>query len=159
MSTYSNDQHIDSPSYFRKVNHARVTSNPRSCDNIMRATISDLCEKPFVKVRPAFLRNPATGRCLELDAYNAELKLACEYNGLQHAVYPNHCHTNIKEFKAQQYRDEIKASMCEANGIRLIVIHHTVPKDQIRVFLQFQLFPSTLMSPSCFACTSEWSSQ
>lgn len=149
---------IDSPSFFRTVSFLRVTANPRSCDNTMRAIISELCGVTFIKTRPSFLRNPATNRCLELDAYNSDLQLACEYNGLQHAVYPNQCHRTESEFLLQQHRDKIKAEMCKSQGVRLIIIHHTVDRDSIEDFLRYQLFPSISLPPLCSTYTSDWKS-
>jgi hypothetical protein len=45
----------------------------------------------FVKIRPAWLRNTVhnTGRNLEIDCYNEELGICVEYDGQQHASYPN----------------------------------------------------------------------
>ena len=42
------------------------------------------CGKPFVSVRPDWLKNPQTGRNLELDGYNEELALAFEFDGEHH---------------------------------------------------------------------------
>ena len=46
----------------------------------------------FKKVRPSWLINHETGFCLELDGYCKQLKLAFEYDGIQHHVYPNPFH-------------------------------------------------------------------
>lgn len=148
------NNYIDSPSFYRSVNYVRVTANANSCDNKMRSIISELCGKQFTKVRPSFLRNPATRRCLELDAYNEQLHIACEYNGLQHALFPNHCHRTESEFHVQQHRDKIKAEMCAAHGVRLIIIHHTVPNNEIESFLRYQLFPCTALAPLCASYTA-----
>ena len=37
--------------------------------------------KPFPKSRPNFMFNSVTGENLELDMFNKELLLACEYDG------------------------------------------------------------------------------
>jgi hypothetical protein len=87
--------------------------------------------KPFVSVRPNFLKNPQTGRNLELDCYNDELKIAAEYNGIQHYVYPNPFHKTEEEFQKQVTRDEIKYQLCEDNGVYLITVPYTVPIEEI----------------------------
>src|SRR5579875_51770 len=38
--------------------------------------------RPFSKVR--LLRNPETGRLMEIDCYNSDLRIGAEYNGEQH---------------------------------------------------------------------------
>lgn len=49
--------------------------------------------------RPDFLRNPETGRNLELDWWCPELRLALEHNGEQHYKFPNGFHnTKPKEY-------------------------------------------------------------
>ena len=58
--------------------------------------------KKFPKVRPTFLRNPKTNRCLELDGYNKKLKLAFEYDGYQHYIYPNKFHKSYNSLSEIQ---------------------------------------------------------
>lgn len=82
--------------------------------------------KFFHSVRPEFLRSPRTNRCLELDGYNEELRLAFEYNGIQHYEFPNRFHRTIDEFKIQQENDRFKEARCRELGIDLIVIPYTV---------------------------------
>lgn len=47
---------------FRSVSHRWVEGNPHSRENTMRRILERLFGKPFPKVRPPFLRNPATRR-------------------------------------------------------------------------------------------------
>jgi len=47
-------------------------------ENECRRILQCLFLKPFPKVRPDFLRNPKTGRNLELDMYNQDIALALE---------------------------------------------------------------------------------
>ena len=49
------------------------------------------------KVRPSWLKNHETGFCLELHGYCKELKLAFEYDGIQHHVYPNPFHKSKED--------------------------------------------------------------
>jgi hypothetical protein len=76
-------QHGDPRFAFRSVSYHWINNNPRSRENTMRDALQQMFGKPFPKARPAWLRNPATGRPLEFDAYNADLKIAAEFHGIQ----------------------------------------------------------------------------
>jgi hypothetical protein len=79
-------------------------------------------DKKFVSVRPEFLRNITTYK-LELDCYCEELKLALEFQGIQHFIYDKHLHKgDINEFKKQQERDIFKKQKCFENKVNLIEI-------------------------------------
>lgn len=79
-------------------------------------------EYKFQKIRPDWLKN-ITGSNLELDYYCEQLKLAFEYNGIQHYEYTPHFHKNgIEEFNKQQEKDKLKKKLCEENDVYLIVI-------------------------------------
>ena len=68
---------------------------------------------------------------IELDGYNEELKIAFEYNGIQHYQYVKHFHNgDIKEFEQQQERDEIKKEYCLKENIDLIVIPYWIEKNE-----------------------------
>jgi len=93
-------------------------------------------QKPFVKVRPDFLKNPVTGENLELDIFNEDLMLAIEYNGAQHYHYNSFMHKNSRDrFQNQQYRDLIKKDLCQKQGITLVIVPYTVEEDDISSFL------------------------
>lgn len=111
----------------------------RTGEEETRAALTRIFGKPFIKVRPAFLINPETKRRLELDCYNEELRLGVEYNGLQHDVFPNPFHHTRDQFDAQQRRDRYKIEQCRQAGVRLVVVPHTVPRQQIEQFLRQQL--------------------
>ena len=102
-----------------------------------RRVMQQLFDKPFPSQRPDFLRNPVTGGHfnLELDCYNAELKLAVEYNGEQH-YYPNHVfHRTPQDFQKLRERDLLKSIKCDEAGVRLIIVpfvyNYTCP-DEMR---------------------------
>lgn len=88
---------------------------------------------PFEKIRPNFLRNPVTNKNLELDLYNSQLKIACEYNGEQHYVQSEMF--SKESLNSIKYRDQMKLNMCEKNGIFLIVVPYTVKLNQIETFI------------------------
>jgi len=59
---------------------------------------------------------------MHLDGYNAELKIAFEYQGKHHYEQIQYFHKNDKEFQECKKRDEYKKIMCKKNGIKLIEI-------------------------------------
>ena len=80
----------------------------------------------FKKIRPSWLMNHETGFCLELYGYCKQLKLAFEYHGIQHHVYPNPFHKSKEEFNRQRKRDEMKDRKCKRHGTTLIRIKYDV---------------------------------
>jgi len=105
-----------------------------------RRVLENLFGKKFPKIRPDFLRNPVTSspdqdNNLELDCYNDELKIACEYNGIQHDKYIPFFHKTKDSFHNQRYRDHIKRELCKKNGIFLIEVPSTVKITDIETFI------------------------
>tara|TARA_Y100000310_G_C20355206_1_gene656305 strand:- start:51 stop:719 length:669 start_codon:yes stop_codon:yes gene_type:complete len=70
---------------------------------------------------PEWLRNPETGRRLQLDGYDKNHGIAFEFNGKQHYEAQDYF-GGQKFFNRQACRDKIKNSLCEENGVVLIVI-------------------------------------
>jgi hypothetical protein len=62
--------------------------------------------------RPLWLQNPKTGKNLELDIYYPDLKLAIEFNGIQHNLL------------LQKEKDYFKKQQCIKVGIVLLSIFH-----------------------------------
>ena len=106
-----------------------------------RRVLQYLFKKPFDKARPDFLRNPVTGGSfnLELDCFQADMRLAVEYSGRQHFEYTPYFHRNKDAFTNQKYRDHMKAQMCKENGINLIVIPYTVKLQDIKWTIEKEL--------------------
>lgn len=107
----------------------------RECRRVMEM----LYNKQFPKVRPQFLRNPETGYLLELDCYCEELKLAVEYNGSQHYIWPNYTNQSHENFIKQRRRDQLKVDLCDLNGVYLISVPYNVPLDQIQDYIIYYL--------------------
>lgn len=80
----------------------------------------------FPKQRPDFLRNPKTGRCLELDGYNGDLGIAFEYNGKQHYERVEYFQKNNNQFLDQKYRDNLKRQLCMKNSVILVIVPYNV---------------------------------
>jgi very-short-patch-repair endonuclease len=57
---------------------------------------------------------------MELDLYNAELKLAVEYDGPHHYSFPNEYHATLEEFQQQHARDVLKDARCAERAVKLI---------------------------------------
>jgi hypothetical protein len=119
-------------------NHIFVSKAERECKKIADKLFN--CE--FKKIRPNWLKNPETGRNLELDLYcenvivrGISYRVAFEISGIQHFQYPNVFHKSVDEFKAQVRRDMYKAEICEREGVYLITIPYTVKLDKIGEYI------------------------
>jgi hypothetical protein len=114
-----------------KPYHNKYVSKPeRECCEVMK----ELTGLQFYSTRPDFLKNIITGRNLELDCYNHDLRLAVEYNGIQHYRYPNKFHKSKEQFEKQLIRDDMKRLLCDRNGIYLITVPYT-ESHRIKEFL------------------------
>lgn len=115
----------------------------RSCMKCKIGKSQKLCQKFFEQIlqenfetiRPHWLNK------LELDGYNETLKLAFEYQGIQHYKYsPDFFHKNgIGDFYKQQERDKLKRQLCKDNKITLIEIpyqyNYTEPDNLYKYIL------------------------
>lgn len=106
----------------------------------MKNIIEVCLEKPFIKTRSEkWNTNPYTKRPLELDCYNAELKIAVEYDGQQHYRH-NHWHQDSwKNFVNVNKRDLIKSNNCYKQGIILYRIQEP-EKNHMRLLNDFPSF-------------------
>lgn len=91
-------------------------------ENQVRHIFERLFNKPFPKCRPIPFLN---GKNLELDGFNEELKIAFEFNGIQHYRYLPFFHESKEAFQQQQQRDRAKVLWCSNNKITLFVIPYT----------------------------------
>ena len=66
------------------------------------------------------------GNKYEWDGYNKEHKIAFEYHGYQHYVYPNYWHKTEEEHIKAIQRDREKEQWAKDNNISLIIIPHTI---------------------------------
>ena len=93
----------------------------------------------FDSIRPNWLSSPLTGKNLELDGYNAELKIAFEYQGKQHYEYVSKFHKSEIDLQYQQEKDNYKASICKERGIILIIIPYMVKSFNLRAYIYKEL--------------------
>jgi hypothetical protein len=104
-----------------------------------REIFQDIFKQPFAKIRPDFLKNKKSGKNLELDGYNKDLKLAFEYQGAQHYNFTPYFHKTQEHFADQVYRDKLKQEICDEQGITLIVIPYNVPYQDLRDYIELKL--------------------
>lgn len=101
----------------------------RKMERYTKQVATTFLNRKFIKVRPDWLKNKE-GNNLELDIYNDELKLAIEYNGIQHYKYSEFFHKSIEDFNKRVEDDKLKVKLCELNNIDLIVVPYTEkPKE------------------------------
>jgi hypothetical protein len=118
---------------YKKKTPPRESKGELECKSVLENTFG----KKFVKVRPHFMMNTETGKPLELDLYNPELKIAVEYSGEQHYRYIPYFHKTYQHFVKQKERDELKRELCKKNGICLIEVPYNV--ENIKNFLIYEL--------------------
>lgn len=118
-------------------NNSRLSKGEKLC----KQAIEKIYNLPFYCVRPNFLKNPETGRNLELDLYNDSLKIAIEYSGKQHYHFPNTYHKTYQDFINQVKRDQFKVNACDANGVYLITVPYNVPLnlESIKKYIEYYL--------------------
>jgi hypothetical protein len=134
-------EHLDKPAvlddFFKKPAKLDKVAGESKGETLCRDIAQKVFGKPFVKVRPKFLKNEVTGKNLELDIYNEDIKVAIEFNGRQHYEFVPFFHKNYEDFLTQRYRDEMKKAKCKDEGIHLIEIRYdATPTDiesQIRL--------------------------
>jgi hypothetical protein len=124
--------------YFLYIQQQRKKIKPYK-EEECRKILESIFGVPFPRVRPSWLVNPKTGHNLELDCYNQSLKLALEYNGIQHYKHPNFTGQSKEEFERQQERDEIKRQECQKKNIKLIEVPYNIPTAELETFIRSKL--------------------
>lgn len=100
------------------------------CCEVLEEIVNDNVQ---VNIRPNFLKNPKTGRNLELDCYYEKkigeklVKIGLDYQGSYHYTYVSKFHKNgLDSLKEVKERDKIKKELCAKEGIILIVVPYIV---------------------------------
>ena len=140
--TWSKKQYYSIPSSSSQNNQPHRQPPRESKGEVeCRRVLQYLFKRPFHKARPDFLRNPVTGGNfnLELDCFDPELKVAVEYNGIQHYQYVPYFHKNKEAFLNQKYRDQMKRQKCKENGVVLIEVPYTIKLEGIKSFIEKEL--------------------
>jgi hypothetical protein len=89
-------------------------------EGICRLYLEAIFGKPFVKIRPAWLKHSKYN--LELDGYCHELAIAFEHNGVQHNTNVPYFHRDGSSLNKQKSRDLFKANKCRELGVKLMII-------------------------------------
>lgn len=100
-------------------------------ERLVRHTLEQLFGKPFKKHRPLWLRNPRTGRLMELDGFNPVLNLAFEYQGPQHYKVVLPFKMDKAHLERGKYRDDLKKSLCLEHGVILLEVPYTVEAQEL----------------------------
>ena len=138
--TWSHHNHYHNPTVSTKPRRPAPPTESKG-EAECRRVLQYLFKKPFNKARPDFLRNPVTGGDfnLELDCFDPELRIAVEYNGIQHYKYIPYFYKNKEAFLNQKYRDDMKRRICRENGILLIEVSHEIKLEDIKKYIENEL--------------------
>ncbi len=99
----------------------------------MEAIFSEISGNPIkfstVTLYRAFHLDVDKGGRMHFDGYNPKIRIrnnffriAFEYDGKQHDIYPNSIHKNFSEFKELQKRDKLKETICNLPKFKTILI-------------------------------------
>jgi len=103
-------------------------------ENKCREILERIFSKPFPKCKPHWLLG-LHGRPLELDGYNAELRICFEFQGKQHYEVSRKWKVNKYKLRQIKIRDALKVKICKRFNVTLIVIPYTVVYDKIEEYI------------------------
>lgn len=120
------------PLYSSKLRYKKCE---KKHENECRRILESIFRDSFSSVRPDFLKNPKTGRNLELDMYNDRLKLALEYQGIQHRKHTPYFHKSYSDFLESVERDKYKHQRCRELGIDLLIVPDHIPFQDLEDYI------------------------
>ncbi len=101
----------------------------------VRNILEQIFRSSFPSIKPSWLINPKTNRRLELDCYNAGLKMAFEVDGEQHHKYLPFYHRTHQNYLDMKERDMMKGMMCEKMEVKLIRIPYTIDENDLEEYI------------------------
>jgi hypothetical protein len=117
--------------------HRKLNKHEEKCREIFQS----IFQRPFPSIRPPFLKNPTTGKNLELDGYCPDIEthlgtgIAFEYDGVQHAKNTGMFHKGKYDFEYQCAKDKWKDKRCEDMGIALVRIPHSIAYEDLEKYI------------------------
>lgn len=109
-------------------------------EEFTRFIFENIFNDKFDKVRVKY-----DGHTIELDGFNEKLKIAFEYNGVQHYKLNKFIKTE-EQLKHQQYLDNLKINYCDENNIKLVVIPYNIKHSDILEFIKKELIVNSYVS-------------
>jgi hypothetical protein len=102
-----------------------------------RAAMEKFYGVKFHQEWPDWLRNPKTGRRLQLDGVNHQLKIGFEYNGEQHYRRVPKWQPTEEHFRKQVERDIVKLDICDAHGYYIITFPYNLDIKYFDDFIRY----------------------
>ena len=128
--------HLIAPIIDRPNPRCRTSRFISRGEQICRLTMEAMYGVPFPTARPSWLVSSDTKVPMELDCYNEQLRLAVEYNGLQHYQYHPQFHPTYQDYWRLIHRDREKRDRCREQGVLLIVVPYEVRHCDIPSYLK-----------------------
>jgi len=105
-------------------------------ERICRIFFEQIFKKEFPSVFPEWLKNKS-GRRLQLDGFNEELKIAFEHQGEQHFKKTTIYSKDDKSLHQRIKYDNIKRNRCKEKGITLIEVPEINKKIKVKELKEF----------------------
>ena len=105
-------------------------------ERLSRAMFEAIFNEKFPKSRPLWLKNSRNKR-MELDGYCEKLKLAFEYQGVQHYTETDYFHRKIS-LVTRRKDDETKRLLCKQNHVTLVEVPYNVKPEELQDFIYKQ---------------------
>ncbi len=145
-----NSHNLDGIYNKKRKKKKRYNKHEEECRRIFQ----EIFQTRFKSCRPDWLKNPVTGKNLELDGFNEEittplgLGLAFEYDGKQHAEFNSHFHKNgPEEFVYQVKKDSWKDLKCKERNVVLIRIPHFVHFNDLNRYIRQEITRHKVVIP------------